>query len=497
MACAARWSVFSRNASAADGIQSRRCHRFTIATMLHDLDQPLACVDLETTGTSPDHARITEVGIVTVTDGVVEEWSTLVDPGCRIPPAIEALTGITSEMVAGAPPFAAIADEVLARLEGRLFVAHNARFDHGFLKAELERLDKRFAPRVLCTARLSRRLDPAAGRHSLDALIARHRLACDARHRALGDARVLVGLLAALRAAHPTEALAAAIAQQLAAPSLPAGLDPDALASLPEAPGVYLFRAADDAPLYVGKSIDLRARVRSHFSASLRSPKARRLATQIASIGHELCAGELGALLREAELVKQLKPVYNRRLRAGGALHALRWSGPGSGQPPRVVALTAGDAPDADEVHGAFRSAREAKRALLARAEADGLCRKRLGLEAGAGPCFARQLGRCRGACVGAEPALQHDLRLAASLASLRIARWPFPDRVGLREGRGAGTAVHVFDRWRFVATAADDDALAAAWRAAPRAFDLDVYRILERMLARRPPPAVVAPPPG
>src|SRR5690606_5179196 len=100
-------------------------------------------------------------------------------------------TGITNEMVRGAPSFADIADEVFERIEGSLFIAHNARFDYGFLKNEFKRLEHAFQPRVLCTVKLSRALYPEHHRHGLDALIARHNLACDARHRALGDARVL------------------------------------------------------------------------------------------------------------------------------------------------------------------------------------------------------------------------------------------------------------------------------------------------------------------
>jgi len=493
MQCDAGICDFIRGISA--GMQGPRGRGFTIAPMLHDLDHPLACVDLETTGTHPGFDRITEVGIVTITDGVVEEWSSLVDPGCRIPPAIEALTGITSAMVAAAPPFAALADEILARLAGRLFVAHNARFDYGFLKAELARLDRRFAPPVLCTARLSRRLDPGAQRHNLDALIGRHRLDCRARHRALGDARVLVGLLAVLRARTSPAALAAAIAHQLQAPSLPPQLAPEALDGLPEAPGVYLFHGDAGAPLYVGKSINLRARVRSHFSADLRETKERRLAQQVRSLTHEVCAGELGALLRESQLVKELKPVYNRRLRRQRELHALRWAGPGQERAPQPVLLGADEPPDAADLFGVFRSQREAKRALLAASDEHQLCRKRLGLEAGAGPCFACQLGRCRGACVGVEPTLQHDLRLGVALAMLRIEPWPLAARVGLREGAGEHAAVHVFDRWRFVTSARDPAALAAAWDAPVRAFDLDVYKILRRALRRDPPLAVVAAP--
>jgi DNA polymerase-3 subunit epsilon len=454
--------------------------------MGHLLDQPLAFVDLETTGTHSGFDRITEVGIVTLTDGALEEWSSLVDPECRVPPAIEALTGITSEMVRGAPTFAQLAAEVAARLEGRLFIAHNARFDYGFLKAELGRVGIRFQPKVLCTARLSRRLFPEFQRHNLDSIIGRFGIDCSARHRALGDAQVLVRFLAALRAGVPAERLDAAVAHQLKKPSLPPHLPAGALEALPEGPGVYIFHGEDGAPLYVGKSVNLRTRVASHFAADHRETKEMRLAQSVHSISHEVCVGELSALLRESRLVKELSPVYNRRLRRAPDLHTLRWAGPSAdGVPvaPLPEPLDGRLPPDSPELHGVFRTKREAKQALIALADAHGLCRKRLGLESGAGPCFAAQLKRCRGACIGVESGQKHDLRLAMALAGLRLKAWPFAGRIGLREGGAARAVVHVFDHWRFVASAQGPEELAAAWTAPPGRFDLDTYKILLRQL--------------
>ncbi|HEY3565583.1 MAG TPA: 3'-5' exonuclease, partial [Casimicrobiaceae bacterium] len=154
-----------------------------------------AFVDLETTGTHAEADRITEIGIVRVDDvdgGLrISEWQSLVDPGVPIPPAIQVLTGITDAMVAAAPSFASIAREVLDRLRDCVFVAHNARFDYGFLKHAFARLDVAFTARVLCTVRLSRRMFPDVEGHGLDALIARHGLNGAQRHRALGDARAI------------------------------------------------------------------------------------------------------------------------------------------------------------------------------------------------------------------------------------------------------------------------------------------------------------------
>ena len=148
-----------------------------------------------------------------------------------------------------------------------MFVAHNARFDYSFLRAEFRRLDVQFCAKVMCTVKLSRRLFPQHPRHSLDAVMARHDLTCAARHRALGDARVLSDFWFKLRRELPEAALAAAAQSVLGANQLPANL-PDGLADeLPEGPGVYRLFGLDDALLYIGKSKSLRTRILGHFAA--------------------------------------------------------------------------------------------------------------------------------------------------------------------------------------------------------------------------------------
>src|SRR6185295_19655602 len=162
----------------------------------------------------------------------VTEWSSLVDPEVPIPAAIQALTGITNSMVACAPTFSAIARDVLQMLAGCVFVAHNARFDYGFLKHAFARLEKAFAARVLCTVRLSRRLFPEEPAHGLDAVISRHALHVPDRHRALGDARALWSFVQCLYAQIERERVDSAIKRILRIPSLPPQLPPDTIDAL-------------------------------------------------------------------------------------------------------------------------------------------------------------------------------------------------------------------------------------------------------------------------
>ena len=131
-------------------------------------------LDLETTGASARGDRVTEVGLIRIDNGVeVDQWSQLINPGISIPGEIVRLTGITNRMVAGAPAFSDIATQLLERIGDSVMVAHNARFDFGFLKAEYARLSMTFSAKTLCTVRLSRALFPHQHRHNLDTQIGR------------------------------------------------------------------------------------------------------------------------------------------------------------------------------------------------------------------------------------------------------------------------------------------------------------------------------------
>jgi len=182
---------------------------------------PLAFVDLETTGLSPGSHRIVEIGIVTVDDGKAEEWTSLVHPGRRVSRVARSYTGISDEILADAPRFSQIAGDVARRLHGRLFIAHNARFDHAFLKSEFNRCSIGFRPDVVCTAMLSRKLYPQFPHHNLDALTSRHALVAPVRHRALPDARLLWDFWQTLHRDFPAETIATTVGALLAQPMPP------------------------------------------------------------------------------------------------------------------------------------------------------------------------------------------------------------------------------------------------------------------------------------
>jgi DNA polymerase-3 subunit epsilon len=454
--------------------------------MLPALAPRLVFVDVETTGSSPERERVTEVGLVTVdidgSDVRVTEWSSLVNPGMPIPAEIQWLTGITNDMVRDAPAFADLAQDLYDRLDGAVFVAHNARFDYGFLRAEFMRAGHNFHARTLCTVRLSRHLYPDRSPHTLDAIIDRFGLGGEQRHRALGDARVLWRLLQKLAERHPPAELELAVATLLRRPSLPPHLPPDALDGLPHAPGVYLFYGLNEHPIYIGKSIDLRTRVAGHFNAEHRAARELRLSQEVHRLEWEETAGELGALLRECELVKTRLPAHNVALRRklNQVLLELDDQGPPRYRPAGTLPLES-----LGRVYGPFGSRTSARAMLSSLAGEHGLCMKVLQLEgrrrsADDAPCFNRQLHRCQGACIGAESLDQHSRRLRELLAPWLIPPWPYTGPIALVERNGARYRedVHVFDRWCWLGSVCTIDAAQDLARTAPRRFEADAARL-------------------
>ncbi len=450
--------------------------------------RPLAFVDLETTGATATADRITEIGIVEVDpDGQVREWQQLVNPGMRIPPFIEQLTGISNEMVADAPPFEAIAAETLKRLSGRLFIAHNARFDYGFLKNEFRRAGLEFRAPVLCTVKLSRALYPEFHRHNLDSLIERHGLQAAGRHRALADAQLIHQFWQKIHVDRDKQAIEAALNKLNARPSLPPQLDASIVDDLPDTPGVYLFYGENALPLYVGKAKDIRKRVLSHFTADVNSAKEMALSQQIRRIDWIETAGEIGALLKEAALVKQMQPTHNRQLRRNDEVCTWTLVDEGEGWlRPQLASAHELDFGLATSCYGLFKNRKEATDVLRALAESHQLCDVLTGLDKAkpGKPCFGHQIRRCKGACVGHEPYAKHTMRLMGALVGLKLTTWPFTGRGAIREGDD----LHVIDGWCYVGTARSASDLADLLAQPRPPFDRDIFKLLSKHVARLTP---------
>ncbi|RZT30901.1 3'-5' exonuclease family protein [Cupriavidus agavae] len=446
------------------------------------LARPIVFVDLETTGADAQRDRITEIGVVEVGPDGIQEWDILLDPEAPIPPFIQNMTGISEAMVRGQPTFAAIAEALIERLQGKLFVAHNARFDYGFLKSEFRRAGLTFRADVLCTLRLSRSLFPSVERHGLDALIARFNLAPKGRHRALADAELLWQFWQKVHGLYSVDLVESAVKSLVKHASLPAGLAETSLDDVPDRPGVYMFYGDDEAPLYVGKSIHLRQRIRAHFSGDHASGKDMQMSRQVRRVDWRETGGEAGALLMEAQLVKALRPLYNQQLRHYDELFA--WEMIPGMPAPRLRSDRQTDFSRHTALFGAFTSRAAARAWLGSLAHDHRLCQVTLLLEPAArrgNPCFARQLHRCEGACTGAEAGPAHGRRTLAAIGHLALQRWPFDGPVAWRE---AGTQVwHVVEDWCYLGMAATLDE-AERLTAQPARFDIDTYQILKPHMA-------------
>jgi DNA polymerase-3 subunit epsilon len=373
-----------------------------------------AIIDIETTGGNPKTDKITEIAIL-IHDGqrIIHEFSSLINPECKIPYHISALTGITNEMVADAPKFFEIARELVEITQNMIFVAHNVAFDYGFVRSEFRRLGYEYKRDQMCTVRLSRKLIPGHRSYSLGKLCHELNIDINGRHRAMGDAAATARLfdhLLKIETLTKTDHIAGSTRF---IPDHHPSLDPCKVKNLPEEPGVYYFYNQDADLIYIGKSRNIRNRVLSHFSSSSTS-KAMKMRTEIADVSYESTGNELVALLKESFEIKQHKPLYNRRQRRALFRYALCSFMDNKGYLRLILEKTT------DQVNqslGSFTTKSEAHAFLNKVIEKYELCQKLCGLYPSDGNCFHFEIGACKGACIGKEPPETYNLRAMNALS--------------------------------------------------------------------------------
>ncbi|MSQ78793.1 MAG: hypothetical protein EXR21_03835 [Flavobacteriaceae bacterium] len=260
-----------------------------------------AIVDIETTGGHAAQHSIIEIAIV-VTDGkqILKRYETLVDPGMDIPRHITGLTGIDDGMVAAAPMFDKIADEVYELLKDCVFVAHSVNFDLSFVKAELAACGYKFNPPKLCTVRLGRKLLPGHRSYSLGSLCSNLGIEIENRHRAMGDAEATFQVFKLLMEGDTDYTMATAMKRTTGEHKLPPNLSQDQFKALPEKAGVYYFYNGQGKIIYIGKAVNIKKRVSSHFTANLKSARRQQFMREIHSISHE---------------IQKHWPIYNKALK--------------------------------------------------------------------------------------------------------------------------------------------------------------------------------------
>ena len=375
-----------------------------------------AIIDVETTGGRADREKITEIAIV-LHDGerITETWSTLLNPEKSIPYEITRLTGISNEMVADAPRFFEVAKKIVELTEGAVFVAHNARFDYGFIREEFARFGYPFVRKMLCTVRLSRQVFPGLRSYSLSNLKAHFGIKSERAHRALDDTLATVRLFEMILAEQSGEDSTQTLVNQgVKEAKLPAGIGLERLHELPQETGVYYFHDANGDVIYVGKSINIQKRIFEHFAGI--NDKGAKLAAGAADFSCEVTGSELIALLLESAEIKRLAPPINRAQRAknfNGAVfkitdqagyQQLAW---GKINPKTEQKL---------DLVADYANPVAAKSALTSAARMFELCGKLTHLEQTDSACFQHHLGKCRGACISKEQPNEYNERATEAI---------------------------------------------------------------------------------
>lgn len=441
--------------------------------------EPLVFVDLETTGANFANDRIIEIGLVEVDSEGVREWSALINPETSISPFITGLTGISTAMVSSAPRFADIAPLVLEKLRGRLFIAHNARFDYTFLKREFQRLGVSFRASNLCTVKLSRKLFPEHHRHSLDALVSRYGIAVGDRHRALADAKVLWDLWQRWHELLPVENFRRTVDAIVGKPELPPQIEASIIDDLPEAPGAYALYDREDRLLLVKRSTNVRQQVLTHFTLANRETA---LARNTWRIDWREAAGELGARLAEHQLSAANRKPSDELC----SWQLVRHDDEDFG--PQLVFARDTDFAGTADLFGLYTNRREATTALRKLADAHKLCHHHAGLGTSkpGEACVGYKQRTCRGACIGKESLSLHSARLMAALAKFKLNPWPYSGAVAFveRDEFGMREDFHLVSQWCHLGTAHNEQELAEILenRVEP-GFDADLYRIFTKFL--------------
>lgn len=281
-------------------------------------------IDIETTGGQRIGNRIIEIAIINYQNGkVIEEFETLIHPERYIPASISYFTGISNEMVQGAPKFHQVAKKIIEMTRDSIFVAHNVYFDFNFIKSEFASLGYKFARPRLCTVRLSRKLIPGHRSYSLGNVCQDLGIGIQNRHRAMGDAKATVELLKILLEKKPDLDSHCSDFEEVI--QIPPNISVEDYNQLPESPGIYYFWDKNNSLLYVGKSINIKKRVSSHFRLNVHNPKEHKLKSAIQKITFEIHGSDLCAKLAECHQIKSLRPMFNRSMNRVRFRHCVLW----------------------------------------------------------------------------------------------------------------------------------------------------------------------------
>ena len=378
-----------------------------------------AIIDIETTGGMPSRDKITEIAIA-IHDGqkVIDTYETLINPETIIPFGITQLTGITQEMVEGAPKFYEVAKKIVEMTDKTVFVAHNVRFDYGFIREEFKRLGFTYSRRQLCTVRLTRNTFPGLGSYSLDNLIRHFKIPFRNRHRAMGDVEATTILFEKILAKEESEnKMNDLINLGVKESRLPKNISLEKLHKLPEVAGVYYFYDSQGEVVYVGKSINVKKRVMEHFAKT--TEKARKLQEFVDAISYEITGSELVALLFESYEIKRLRPRFNRAQRLRNFPYIIHQYTNEADYICLEVTKPTAKVRKGLKVVAEYPKIASAKGYLARALNQFELCAYHCNIEARNQPCFNYHIKKCHGSCIEKEPPQDYNERVNEAIAYL------------------------------------------------------------------------------
>jgi len=376
-----------------------------------------AIVDIETTGTNASYNCITEVAIY-IHDGekVVDEWHSLINPKREIPHFIVQMTGITNNMVANSPEFSDVAAEIYSMLFDKIFVAHNAGFDYGFLKSHLSENGYDLQTKKLCTVRLSRKIFPGFKSYSLGKLSDALGVTLENRHRAQGDALATAKIFTLLLKNDGEKHFETALKRTSKEQHLPPNMDKATLEKIPTGCGVYYFHDAAGKIIYVGKAKNIRSRVFGHFTYADYHGKENDLRNSVFDITYTLTGNELIALLLESEEIKRKFPKFNNAQKQWDRNFCIFKYTDQKG----YIHLAIERYNVKKEVQKVFPDYLSARDYLNEKMQAFQLCAKYCHLQTVKKECYNYDLGNCLGACIELESTADYNTRLETALDSFR-----------------------------------------------------------------------------
>jgi DNA polymerase-3 subunit epsilon len=369
-----------------------------------------AIVDIETTGGSATRSRITEIAIYKHNgQNIVDEYQTLINPCQDIPYNITKLTGIDNELVANAPLFFDVAQEIDNFMEGCVFVAHNVNFDYSFLKAEFDRIGLSFRRKKLCTVRLSRKLLPGKFSYSLGKLCASEGIPLNNAHRAAADAKATAILFTQLlkidKEGYIEKALNPLSLEGLMPPNMPK----EDFIALPNKRGIYYMLNEKKEVIYIGKAKDIKKRVHSHFSGNTNTKSKYHFVKNIYGIDFKVIPNTLLVDIIEATEIKKHWPIHNRSYKRITLNYGLYQYTDRNG----YERFNSGRCGKHDKPIKSFKSLVELKDFLKEMIEDYNLCPRLSGLQPiSSGKCNYVEELDCRGACEGNEEIATYNLRV-------------------------------------------------------------------------------------